>query len=231
MGVPVGTPPRRGNPGVLAKIWPLADLGSPFFYYRPTGGLRREAAAPRQSGGSGEGFGPPQRLFLSLSRGDGLQGQVSKGYRHPGLAAGPALTPNPLSRGSGKKGRYPLDSDWKAAAPRQSGGPGGGLGPPPVHSLPLSRRRGRGGWGVRVSPAGPAARCGDRYRSESSPCQPTPRDRGRGVKRPRRTRQLDADAACVRPPLSAAVRRPLTDRARHRPENGPRRSPLSPSET
>ena len=43
---------------------------------------------------------------------------------------------------------------------------------PPTHVLPLSRRRGRGGWGVRAVPTLPAARCGCRFRTETSPCQP-----------------------------------------------------------
>jgi len=65
------------------------------------------------------------------------------------------------------KGRYPLESRRTAA----TRGFGGGLAPPPIHLLPLSRRRGRGGWGVRAVPTDPAARPSRRYRSDTYSCQ------------------------------------------------------------
>ena len=99
------------------------------------GGIRREAAEPRQLGGRGRAWPSP-------------------GQWPPFTRYGP-------KEGSPSESR-------RAAAIR---GFGGGLGPPPIHLLPLSRRGGRGGWGVRAAPTGQAARRSRRYRSDTYPCQ------------------------------------------------------------
>ena len=81
-------------------------------------------------------------------------------------APGRPHPPAPAHMAMADKGRYRSGSG-RAAATR---GSGGGLGPPPDQFLPLSHRDGRGGWGVRADPADPAARCGCRFRTDTSPC-------------------------------------------------------------
>ena len=124
--------------------------------------------------GSVKGPGSPTARYLPLSRcrltGVGSHRETAAprllGFRgrarpSPEPVASP-LAPSPDRR------RKP----WKATGKRPRGGKPGVRGrawPSPELLLPLSRRRGRGGWGVGAAPADPVTTRGYRHPSDTYP--------------------------------------------------------------
>ena len=152
----LGPPPVRFSPPPAAG----ADIGR-----FPSGSGR--AAEVR----GGERLSPPPTT-CSLAHGAVRQRRVSvrkpprngkprvRGRLDPPPGSFPPFPP-PWLGGEEFVGKRPRSGKW---------GFGGGLGPPLRQFLPLSRRRGRGGWGVRAISTNCAARRGCRCRSASLPC-------------------------------------------------------------
>ena len=178
--MPVGERPRLGNSGLGRRDDPSPIRAIPCSRLP----LRRAQHVSRNADARGSPMDtalldsnpPPSHRRdwqgEALRRGRPRTGNTGvRGRARPSPGSFGPLLPQPPDRG-----RCPSGSSRAAA----TGGSGGGLGPPPIHLLPLSRRRGEGFGGVRAVPASPATRREDRFRSDTSPCQPPPRGKGLG---------------------------------------------------